>query len=162
MLIRRPDRPDGKRMVTNTLQVAHYGLPAAGIIALSLLRQGSQGFLRDTLTPQYKLMQDLSVFVAEVQGEGLIHSGEPNYSLLHRAAYTIQRLLQAAFNGMLAAPSRVDLPPVAADTFDLEHFDFSAFPQPAVGMDSLGCEMEFWDTLGQHPFLLSPDQTGTH
>ncbi|RKK91727.1 hypothetical protein BFJ68_g16112 [Fusarium oxysporum] len=74
-------------------QVAQYGLPAAGIISLALLNgsahdaPGRQG--------RAKLVQDLSVLVAELKVGAIVRAGEPNYALFSRATRTMQSLLDS-------------------------------------------------------------------
>ncbi|KAK4623658.1 hypothetical protein CLAFUW4_05850 [Fulvia fulva] len=66
--------------------IVQYGLPAAGFVALPLIRNN-----HDHLGA--KFIQDLCVFVSEVQAGGVITVTEPNYALLSRATTSLQSLL---------------------------------------------------------------------
>ncbi|KAK4905787.1 hypothetical protein LTR49_024962 [Elasticomyces elasticus] len=135
-------------------KVAHYGLPAAGIISLSLL-QPLPSTYRGAI-PIHKMVQNLGVFVAEVQGEGFVRTSDPDYALLHRAAHTIDRLLATLLCGTLRKTAIGDLTSAAAHVPASNNID--ELPQwnlPASG-DSLGYEFDFWRMLGEHPSLLPP------
>ena len=101
----------------------------------------------------YKLIQNLGVFVAEVQGEGFIRSTGSDYALLHEAARTIDRVLETLLGGTSAG----DISSVGAqapahnDDAELPIWDLSA-----TG-DTLGYEVDFWRMLGEHPSLLALD-----
>lgn len=138
---------------TDDYQVVHFGLPAAGIIALFLLQPGVLGDF-----PQHKIIQDLSVFVAEIQDEGLLCARDPNYPILQRAAVTLQRLLQAALRTATAAiPIAEPETSTNIDDIDWANLDAVLSSNPTGCIDSLGYEMKFWRTIDQHPFLLSPN-----
>lgn len=131
-------------------QVAHYGLPAAGTISLSLLRP-------DTYSESirmHKMVQNLGVFVAEVQGEGLVRMSGPDYALLHRAARTIDRILESLISGALQRSAASDTSSTAVhqqvSTGGVQ--DTVVWDMSATG-DTLGCDLDFWRLLGEHPSL---------
>lgn len=78
---------------------------------------------------------------------------------MNRAARTIDRLLHALINGSLQEPT--ENPPIEDQSTsmfagaDLTAANDMLFSNP-LGIDSLGYEMDFWQTLGEHPSLLSP------
>lgn len=137
-------------------QVVHYGLPAAGVICLSMLRPIFWRSYSQTLSIP-KIMQDLGVFASEVQIGGLLQVGDPNYALLHRATSTIQSLFRAALSldGPIADLRRIDhtdegLPQQEMQQqMDLAPFNLLAYT------DLWGCEYDFWHDLGEHPSLLT-------
>ena len=98
----------------------------------------------------------MSVFVAEIQEEGLLYASDPNYPILHRAAVTLQRLLQAALRTTAAIPAPEPETSTNIDDIDWADLDTVLSSNPAGCIDSLGYEMEFWRTIDQHPFLVSP------
>ncbi|KAJ5239473.1 hypothetical protein N7468_004092 [Penicillium chermesinum] len=120
-------------------KVAYYGLPAAGIILLALLKQHS-------LTPQgvsrTKILQDLSVFVAEVQIGTIVQPGDPNYALLSKAAQTIQRFLDSIHSDSV----QVQTVPERDEGSD----DWTAL----LSQDLWDFEAGFWQSLADHPALL--------
>lgn len=123
-------------------KVAYYGLPAAGIILLALLKQHSHATQNISRT---KILRDLSVFVAEVQIGTIVRSGDPNYALLSRATQTIQRFLDSFHSD--AAPSSVE--PGHDDGND----DWAAL----LSQDLWDHEAGFWQSLADHPSLLAVD-----
>ncbi|CAI7677319.1 hypothetical protein N7533_006715 [Penicillium manginii] len=124
-------------------KVAYYGLPAAGIILLALLKQQSHATQSISRT---KILRDLSVFVAEVQIGTIVRSGDPNYALLSRATQTIQRFLDS-FHSDSAPPP----PPEAGH--DDGNEDWAAL----LSQDLWDYEAGFWQSLADHPSLLAID-----
>ena len=121
-------------------QVASYGLPAAGIILLALLKQHSHTTHSVFRT---KALQDLSVFVAEVQIGTIVKPGDPNYALLSKATATIQRFLDSFHSDGVQAPG-------AADE---GNEDWATF----LSQDLWDFEAGFWQSLADHPSLLAVD-----
>lgn len=123
-------------------KVAYYGLPAAGIILLALLKQHSnatQGISRT------KILQDLSVFVAEVQIGTIVRPGDPNYALLSRATQTIQRFLDSFHSDSAPQPPETG--------HDDGNEDWAAL----LSQDLWDYEAGFWQSLADHPSLLAVD-----
>lgn len=129
-------------------KVAHFGLPAAGIISLALLNP-SIGKDTEPLL-QSKMLQDLSVLVAEVRMGAVIEVGEPNFALFTRATRTIQRLLDALLAGEL--PSKL---PEAEPIIPQQHenSDFIGDWDPWINADPWEFEIDFWANLAEHPSL---------
>ncbi|KAJ5132889.1 hypothetical protein N7448_007047 [Penicillium atrosanguineum] len=122
-------------------KVAYYGLPAAGILLLALLKQHSHtpGISRN------KILQDLSVFVAEVQIGTIVKPGDPNYALLSKATSTIQRFLDS-FHSDAGQP-------VPEAGHEEGSDDWAAL----LSQDLWDLEAGFWRSLADHPSLLALD-----
>lgn len=139
----------------------HYGLPAVGVICLFMLRPTFWHSYGQAL-PISKVLQDLGVFASEVQIGGLLQAGFPNYALLYRATSTIQSFLRAALSpeGPFANfrrtehveedPSQQEMQP----QMEMVPFDLSAYADLWAG------EYDFWQDLGAHPSLLTPQVSG--
>ncbi|KAK7397709.1 hypothetical protein QQX98_012924 [Neonectria punicea] len=125
-------------------KVAQYGLPAAGIISLALLNStvntGASPFSRS------RLVQDLSVLVAEIRTGAVIQAGEPNFALFTRATSTIQSLLDSL---MTWGQSRTDTLNSQVDTSTqyIDRWD------PCINFDPWEFEIDFWANLAEHPTL---------
>ncbi|KAH8734476.1 hypothetical protein BGZ61DRAFT_442601 [Ilyonectria robusta] len=127
-------------------KVAQFGLPAAGIISLALLNPtvntGAGSFSRS------RLVQDLSVLVAEIRTGAVIQAGEPNFALFTRATSTIQSLLDSVMTWGQPRPetlnSQVDPPAQYMDRWG-----------PCINFDPWEFEIDFWANLAEHPTLHS-------
>ncbi|KAJ5287972.1 hypothetical protein N7478_003658 [Penicillium angulare] len=126
-------------------KVAYYGLPAAGIILLALLKQHTT---TATSISRTKLLRDLSVFVAEVQMGTIVRLGDPNYALLSRATQTIQRFLDS-FNS--------DVVPTIGSELQGHHEEGSDDWAALLSQDLWDFEAGFWQSLADHPALLAVD-----
>ncbi|CAG8139530.1 unnamed protein product [Penicillium salamii] len=113
-------------------KVAYYGLPAAGMMLLAMLKQNMPRAHRT------RSLQDLSVFVAEVQIGTIVRAGDPNYALLSKATRTIQRFLDTTRSDALVEPVGQEDEWAALLSQDL--WDFEA---------------GFWQSLADHPSLLA-------
>lgn len=103
------------------------------------------------------MVQNLGVFVAEVQGEGFIRTRGPDYALLHGAARTVDRVLETLLSGALSRPSTGDVSSVVVQAPELSNIDeLPAWDMFATG-DTLGYEFDFWRMLGEYPSFLAPD-----
>lgn len=127
------------------LQVAYYGLPAAGIILLALLKQHTHTTQNIART---KILQDLSVFVAEVQIGTIVRPGDPNYALLSKATQTIQRFLDSFHSDSGQAPTDPGSHEEGAG-----NDDWAAL----LSQDLWDFEAGFWQSLADHPALLAVD-----
>lgn len=112
-------------------KVAHFGLPAAGILLLAMLRQRNNS---STPIPWTKTIQDLNVFVAEVEIGTIIRPEDPNYALLSKATQTIQRFLDSV-HSKITPQSRNE--------------DWTAL----LNQDLWDSEFAFWDNMAGHPSL---------
>ncbi|KXH34928.1 hypothetical protein CSIM01_01964 [Colletotrichum simmondsii] len=123
-------------------KVAQYGLPAAGVISLALLKEnaGSDVFLHS----RSKMIQDLSVLVAETRTGAWIQAGEPNFALFTRATGTIQTMLDSL---LAARPSAEQVQTTNIATLEVW--------EPYSNHQLWDFEMEFWSNLAEHPTLLA-------
>lgn len=141
-------------------KVAQFGLPAAGVISLALLNSAiSSGIAR---LSRAKMVQDLSVLVAEIRAGALIQAGEPNFALFTRATSTMQSLLdslivvwrspeqagQQTGGGQQGQQQQLDsgVGSVADVTLD----DWNA----CIDFEPWEFEQGFWASLAVHPTLL--------
>ena len=118
--------------MTNHHKVAHFGLPAAGILLLAMLRQKNHS--NTTPIPWTKTIQDLNVFVAEVEIGTIIRPEDPNYALLSKATQTIQRFLDSVHSKITPQP---------------RNEDWTAL----LNQDLWDSEFAFWDNMAGHPSL---------
>ncbi|KXH32109.1 hypothetical protein CSAL01_04201 [Colletotrichum salicis] len=123
-------------------KVAQYGLPAAGVISLALLKANAESDV--FLHSRSKMIQDLSVLVAETRTGAWIQAGEPNFALFTRATGTIQTMLDS----LLAARSSAEEAQTTNDA-PLEVWE------PYSNHQLWDFEMEFWSNLAEHPTLLA-------
>lgn len=85
-------------------------------------------------------LQDLSVFVAEVQIGTIVKAGDPNYALLSKATRTIQRFLDSTHSD-----------PSLSEVAGVEGNDEWAL----LSQDLWDFEAGFWQSLADHPSLLA-------
>lgn len=130
---------------TNWLwKVAHFGLPAAGVISLALLRRSG------TSTPakiKSQMIQSLCVLVAEVRSGAIISPENPKFELFTRATRTISSILDSSLT--LAPPVRVSM----ANLQDNASFDISTNWNPDISFEPWDFEADFWENLATHPTI---------
>ncbi|KAM0460589.1 hypothetical protein ACHAPV_004865 [Trichoderma viride] len=127
-------------------KVAQYGLPAAGFICLALLSStnpDSHQFSRS------KMIQDLSVLVAEITIGAWIQPGEPNYALFAQATRTIQSLLDS----LTAAKEQTSKTSDSQQLINSDGADNTW--DPYINSQSWELEMDFWASLAEHPTLIN-------
>ncbi|WAO87256.1 Hypothetical protein NCS54_00456100 [Fusarium falciforme] len=140
MVLREELSNSGTRL---TWKIAHYGLPAAGIIIMAMLNQHH--------TPQClrisrsRVLQDLAVLVAEVERGTVVKAEDPNYAILSKATQTIQRFLDFIHSeqAIEAAPPQLS-----------EQLHPDAPWGQQLGQD-LESEFSFWQGIADHPSLYS-------
>ena len=125
-------------------QIAHYGLPAAGIILLSMLKQSHT--LTEARTSRSKTLMNLGIFVAQVQVGSMVRRGDPNYALISKATQTIERFLDSVHRDGAHIPAPPPSHPV-------ENGEWDTF----FSQDLCDFETVFWDNLADHPSLLASD-----
>ncbi|PWY92640.1 hypothetical protein BO70DRAFT_367708 [Aspergillus heteromorphus CBS 117.55] len=126
-------------------KVAHYGLPSAGILLLSMLRQ--QSTQHAERTPWSKPLLNLGIFVAQIQAGSIVRPGDPNYALISKATHTIDRFLDSVHReGALHDPARVS-------SRVEEGGDWAAL----FSQDLYDFEAAFWQNVADHPSLLGPE-----
>ncbi|GIZ38777.1 hypothetical protein CKM354_000217800 [Cercospora kikuchii] len=123
-------------------KVSNFGLRAAGLIALSLLRIRRGTLLRPL---GKRAVPDLCVIVREIQGGGFVAQGEPNFDLLFRAASSIQRLLNQILPD-LSAPERITDPQQSSPAHDGLPLLDTMLP-----LDTWETEFGFWQWLDEQP-----------
>ena len=135
------------------IQVAYYGLAAAGVLCLALLYNTFDRAAPDA-TPS-KTIRDLSVLVAEIETGALLQSEDPNYALLSGAARTIKNLLDRLITNKFAAQADTqpvaDFPtqsPLRYSNEELNSWDVHGFQD---------FDPAFWLNLSEHPFLMTPE-----
>ncbi|CAG8209807.1 unnamed protein product [Penicillium salamii] len=125
-------------------KVAHYGLPAAGIILLSMLKQqygpGTGKFYMS------KALLDLGIFVAQIRVGSIVRSGDPNYALIHKAAQTVERFLQS-----------MNREPVQTQTENLCDLEGDGEWAALFDQGVFDFEDAFWKNLADQPLLILPD-----
>ncbi|KAH6664578.1 hypothetical protein B0J14DRAFT_630429 [Halenospora varia] len=129
-------------------KVAHFGLPAAGIVSLALLNSSIGKDIGPLL--RSKILQDLSVLVAEVGTGAVIQAGQPNFAIFTRAIRTIQSLLNILMGGDLTSrfpDSEPEIPNQYLNCNSIQAWD------PWINSDPWDFEIEFWANLAEHPSL---------
>lgn len=130
-------------------QVAYYGLPAAAILCLALLNNSVVIVISELSLA--KVVQDLSVLVAQVENGCVVHVEEPNYALLAGATRTIKNLLDRVLSGTMRDEfSQGDREPPLLTSSIGEELDW--MPWAAEG-DPWDFESGFWENLAEHPAL---------
>ncbi|KAK0763733.1 hypothetical protein N5P37_003117 [Trichoderma harzianum] len=125
-------------------KVAQYGLPAAGIISLALLNSTAPDYRQFSRS---KMIQALSVLVAEITIGAWIQPGEPNFALFSQATRTIQSLLDS-LTALKAASG-------ASDSQQLLNSEVADNWDPYINSQSWELEMDFWASLAEHPTLVN-------
>lgn len=132
---------------THALQVAIYGLPSAGVLALELLQQSQARGHASKQFPRSEVIQNLSVFVACL---GSMHTeGDGNYQLCLQARRMLQRILDTVLSPQEpAAPPNPQtiLTPSSTEFGGDGIYDFS-------WMDNAEFDADFWMNLPDHPLL---------
>lgn len=119
------------------------------MICLSLLHQSFLAEKQDiTLS---KVVQDLSVFVAQIEAGALVHFEHSNYALLAEATRTIKNILNRVISGRVTTHPTTSQeynasPPLPAANYE-EDFMSWADREP------LDFEIDFWLDLAEHPAL---------
>ncbi|CAG8928421.1 unnamed protein product [Penicillium salamii] len=127
-------------------KVAHYGLPAAGIILLSMLKQQTgPGTGRLYMS---KALLDLGIFVAQIRVGSIVRSGDPNYALIHKAAQTIERFLDS-----------MNREPVQSQTENISDVEENEEWVASFDQGVFDFEDAFWKNLADHPLLILPDSS---
>lgn len=131
--------------IDRSMQIAYYGLPAAGILVLATLRKPAANESSQRL--RSRNFQDLVVFGSELARGTVVKPGDPNYALLLKAAQTINRFLDFIHDG-------------GEDTQNAPHAEQIPQPQgddslfmPELDPDLWSSEPAFWEGLADHPFL---------
>lgn len=125
-------------------KVAHFGLPAAGVISLALLRRSGMS------TPtriKSKMIQDLCVLVAELRSGGLVSAGDPSFELFNQATCTLSSILDSSLT--LASPPKTSMANMQGST----PFEMGTNWNPDITFEPWDFETDFWENLATHPTL---------
>jgi hypothetical protein len=135
-----------------TDKVAHYGLPAAGVLCLSLLNDITCSQQDSTL--RIKAIQDLGTLVSQIDAGVMIDMPDPNHALFAKAAKAINNVLHRAITCTTGAHvNHVD------EHFAMTDNSFDWMPWD-VSHSTFDFELDFWQKLGEHPELAPlPDET---
>lgn len=139
------------RAKAKRVQVAHYGLPAAGIISLALVRKaGIAPAGNDESAVKTEMLRNLNILVAHIEVGAIVQIGEPNFALFSRAARTIKRILDNLASGGGSRFTRRGAPPfLMPETPATAGDDWSLW----LNSDPWDFEIDFWRELAEHPSL---------
>lgn len=130
-------------------KIAHYGLPAAGIILVATLAQPVvPGCFQESYP---RIVQDLSVLAAELERGTIVKPKDPNYALISKATQAIHKFL--GFIHGSDGRREQNAPPQTPGPLE----DASWFPQ--LGQDLWDSEIGFWQELAEHPSLFNQELT---
>jgi hypothetical protein len=100
----------------------------------------------------FKVFQDLSVLVAEVEMGALIEFQDPNYPLLSGATRTIKTLLNRLISSRMTQGSANQLGPAIPSGSITVQGEEDYIPWTNNG--NWDFEMDFWNDLAEHPILV--------
>ncbi|KAK1493545.1 hypothetical protein CABS01_11714 [Colletotrichum abscissum] len=126
-------------------KVAHYGLPAAGMVLLAMASQIDAPVLVAT---RAKLLRDLTVLAAEIERGRIVKLEDPNYALLAKAAKTIGCFLDSVFSD--DGRNRSGLNISLSNSSPRQATDDNSWAE-ILGSDAWDSELTFWQTLADHP-----------
>ncbi|GLB11588.1 hypothetical protein AtubIFM57258_008458 [Aspergillus tubingensis] len=133
-------------------KVAYYGLSAAGMICLTLVKRS---FAIQSFTTSFsKIFQELSILAAEIERGTLVYIDSPNYALLARATQTIKAILDrmmtpSSDNTMVASDNQIEHPAASEQRETLD--DGSWWLWDNTNLQEF--ELSFWHNLAGHPSL---------
>ncbi|KAJ4256028.1 hypothetical protein NW762_009102 [Fusarium torreyae] len=126
-----------------TWKVAQYGLPAAGIISLSLLNLPAND---DWAGQRAKCVQDLNILVAKLKVGAIVRAGEANFALFSRATRTMQSLLNSLADGTSFGTQQTQ-------TQDSNNAYLASDLNLFANFEPWDFEVDFWANLADHPSL---------
>lgn len=111
----------------------------------------------------YNTIQDLTVMVKEIQGQGFVGAGAPNYPLLNHAASTVHVLLQHYFKKLSSSAQNSHGRNASDAGMPTDDFDMTGAlaVQEMMQDDNWGYEHEFWNFLEQQAEALPGQQSST-
>lgn len=128
--------------------MVYYGLAAAGALCLWLLNDSPE--TRKFSIRRSKVLQNLSVLVAEIEVGSLVEADDSNYKLLISASHTISNLLDQLLHetvGIQKENGNFFEPPLLADMGNQPVWS----PWDNAALQEF--EMDFWLNLAGHPSL---------
>jgi hypothetical protein len=131
------------------LEIAHYGLPAAGVLCLSLLNNHS--LRQDDGHSMVKIIQDLNLLVAHIEAGVFVDLPDPNYALFDKAAQAISNVLHRVITRYCTSDA-------VSQSSDVRGQSTAVNPCPdwmpwATTQNTYDFELNFWLNLGEHPEL---------
>lgn len=100
-----------------TFQLANQGLPAAGVLAIELLKQEQSRSYTPDILPRSETIQDLSVFISSLAAVG---PGEGNFSICNQGRRALKKVLDQILSPQpLPAPSGPGVPDQPFDDVSL-------------------------------------------
>ncbi|KAH8421601.1 ATP adenylyltransferase, partial [Colletotrichum scovillei] len=126
-------------------KVAHYGLPAAGMVLLAMASQIDAPVL---VASRAKLLRDLTVLAAEIERGRIVKLEDPNYALLAKAAKTIGCFLDSVFSDDGRNRSGLDIS--LSNSSPRQATDDNSWAE-ILGSDAWDSELMFWQALADHP-----------
>ncbi|KAJ3495938.1 hypothetical protein NLG97_g3030 [Lecanicillium saksenae] len=123
-------------------RLAHYGLPAIGIIMLAMLKKN---MVCDAMQ-EAQVIRDLGIVVTEVDLGTIVRPMEPNYALLSRATDTIKKFLVRFYSQDRQATTPCGLG-------DPQTIPEGSFWSLEGQLEPWDFEMNFWDNLAEHPSM---------
>ncbi|KAF6789403.1 hypothetical protein CMUS01_16328, partial [Colletotrichum musicola] len=137
---------------TLSWKVAHYGLPAAGMILLGMMGHRVIPALRSC---RAKVLRDLTVLAAEVGSGTIVKPENPNYALLTKATQTIHRFLDFIHSDDQSIRTATE---ADAQGHTMDEFSWAATLEPELW----GSEFTFWQGLADHPSVFNQDLATPH
>ncbi|KAL3440661.1 hypothetical protein BJX65DRAFT_26051 [Aspergillus insuetus] len=162
-------------------KIAYYGLPAAGILLLAMLRgrsphpypanqQQQRPVPLSVPLPRPRAIQHLTILAAELQAGSIIEPREPNFDLMCKAMQTIQSFLDCvATDAVMQGPPPLEgrkrpgenngSGPGMLDGGDQQTIpvgDGSGGEWAGFGFEGQNAwdfEIGFWESLADHPLL---------
>lgn len=130
---------------TDLVKVAHYGLPAAGGLCLSLL--GNSYCVQQNESSRVRTIQDLGTLVAQIDAGGLVDPTDPNYALFAKAARAISNVLHRVITCNIGMQSNN----VGQQAPRLDN-SFGWTPRN-ISLNPYDLDLDFWFNLNEHPEL---------
>ncbi|VUC35885.1 unnamed protein product [Clonostachys rosea] len=123
-------------------KLAHYGLPAIGILLMAMLGNRSH----PEITKDVEIIRSLGIIVVGVDLGTIVHPTEPNYALLSSARKTIQKVIVGIQSRESQGLPLTDLEnPEPGDHIE------TAFVQNQL--EPWDFEFSFWENLAEHPAI---------
>jgi hypothetical protein len=98
--------------LTNILKLAVHGLPAAGVLAIELLKQEQSKLYMPDILPRSETIQDLSVFISSLAAVG---PGEGNYFICNQGRRALKRVMDQILSPHAPLVPSSSEPPVFDD-----------------------------------------------
>ncbi|KAF2994882.1 hypothetical protein E8E14_003000 [Neopestalotiopsis sp. 37M] len=132
-------------------KVAFYGLPAAGIVSLALLKVSTIHSIE--LSHRSEMLQNLTVLVNEIRLGAVAGTEDPNFDLFTQATHTLQSLLDSVMPvNHSQGPAETNLTP-ADPSLSVDRVGEWA---PWANAEPWEFELDFWANLAEHPMLERP------